>query len=233
MSDDGRFADPARESCALAFSASRVYDLQTVTLTRMSMFAGRLNLVSVLATLSLGGVAHAQSAPVQYWIPGWPAGFSNGYTDGASVESYGNFPGFTGSHDSGFFSRRYSYVSNGLALNSAGLSPLGLSPSTSFGSLTTEGTQFGYKFKSGVALYGGFDTLRTDRGSNAFAAFDSNTSTLPVYSAHGGVEFQPAPNVSLSLGFSYTGQGSDRLDSDIRSPALPGETPSAFISGRR
>jgi hypothetical protein len=175
---------------------------------------------------------NAQTAPVQYWIPGWPAGFS-GSADGAGVESYGNFPGFIGSGDSGFFSRRYSTPSNWSALG-GGFGLQGISPyAASFGALRTEGSEFGYMFKSGVSLYGGFDTLRADRGSNAFAAFDSNSATLPVYSAHGGVAFQPTANTTLSLGFSYTGQGSDRLDSDIRSPALPGETPSAFVSGRR
>jgi len=200
----------------------------------MFMFAVRFSLASVMVALALGApMAHAQTAPVQYWIPGWPVGFSNGSADGSSFESYGNFPGFVGNGDSGFFSRRYSTTSNWSALG-GGLGLQGISPyAASFGSLTTEGTQFGYRFKSGVALYGGFDTLRADRGSSAFAAFDSNSATLPVYSAHGGIEFQPAPNVSLSLGFSYTGQQSDRLDSDIRSPALPGETPSAFTSGRR
>ena len=175
---------------------------------------------------------NAQTAPVQYWIPGWPAGFS-GSADGAGVESYGNFPGFIADGDSGFFSRRYGYTSNWSALG-GGLGLQGISPyAASFGALTAEGSQFGYKFKSGVSLYGGFDTLRADRGSNAFAAFDSNSSNLPIYSAHGGVEFKPSANTTLSFGFSYTGQQSDRLDSDIRSPALPGETPSAFTSGRR
>jgi hypothetical protein len=202
--------------------------------TRMAMFVSRFSPVLMLAALLLGGhMSHAQTAPVQYWIPGWPIGFSNGSTDGASFESYSNFPSFIADGDSGFFSRRYSYTNNWSAFG-GGLGLQGMSPYVaSFGSLTTEGSQFGYKFKSGVSLYGGFDTLRADRGSSAFAAFDSNSSTLPVYSAHGGIEFQPAPNVSLSLGFSYTGQQSDRLDSDLRSPALPGETPSAFTSGRR
>jgi hypothetical protein len=196
------------------------------------MFADRFSL-ALLATLSLGGVAHAQTAPIQYWTPGWPVGFSSGPTDAPSLESYGNFPGFISNGDSGFFSRRYSYTNNWSALG-GGLGLQGISPyAASFGSFTTEGSQFGYKFKSGVSLYGGFDTLRADRGSSAFAAFDSGSSTLPLYSAHGGIEFQPTANTTLSFGFSYTGQQSDRLDSDIRSPALPGETPSAFTSGRR
>jgi len=200
----------------------------------MFMFAVRFSFASVMVALALGApMAHAQTAPVQYWIPGWPVGFNNGSSDAASFESYGNFPTFIGDGDSGFFSRRYSYANNWSALG-GGLGLQGISPyAASFDSLTTEGSQFGYKFKSGVSLYGGFDTLRADRGSNAFAAFDSNSATLPVYSAHGGVAFQPTANTTLSFGFSYTQQGSDRLDSDIRSPALPGETPSAFTSGRR
>jgi hypothetical protein len=200
----------------------------------MSMFAAKLRLVLALATLGVSGhMAHAQTAPVQYWIPGWPVGFSGSSADGTSFESYGNFPGFIASGDSGFFSRRYSYSNSWSALSSSGLGPQGVSPYASFSGLSTDGAEFGYRFKSGMSLYGGFDTLRAERGSSAFAAFDSNAATLPVYSAHGGIAFQPAPNVSLSLGFSYTQQGSDRLDSDIRSPALPGETPSAFTSGRR
>jgi opacity protein-like surface antigen len=158
-----------------------------------------------------------------------------GSDQAVGLDSYGNFPSFDGSgtKDSGFFSRRYSFSNGWANLNGMGLNLQGVSPYGSLGSLTTEGTQFGYKFKSGVALYGGFDTLKYDSGSSAFAAFDSTSGTLPVYSMHGGVEFQPAPNVSLSLGFSYTGQQSGLTDSDITSPALPGATPSAFTSGRR
>jgi hypothetical protein len=57
------------------------------------------------------------------------------------------------------------------------------------------------------------------------------SGTLPGYSAHAGVEFQPAPNVSLSLGVGYT-QQSQRIDSDINSPLLPGAAPFA-LGGRR
>jgi opacity protein-like surface antigen len=56
------------------------------------------------------------------------------------------------------------------------------------------------------------------------------SGTLPGYGAHAGVEFQPAPNLSLSLGVGFT-QQSGRLDSDINSPLLPGASPFAF--GRR
>jgi opacity protein-like surface antigen len=105
-----------------------------------------------------------------------------------------------------------------------------------FGSLYTEGVQFGYNFKnaSGLPLtvYAGFDTLKYNSGiGSPFAPFDSVSGTLPVYSAHAGVEFQPTSNVSLSLGFGYT-QQSGRIDSDINSLSLPGASPFA-ISGRR
>jgi len=70
----------------------------------------------------------------------------------------------------------------------------------------------------------------TDIGG-PFAPFDTMSGTLPGHSAHAGVEFQPTPNVSLSLGFGYT-QQSGRIDSDISSPSLPGASPLA-VSGRR
>jgi hypothetical protein len=208
----------------------------------MAMFASRFSLVLMLAAFGLGGpAAHSQTAPVPYWIPGWPAGFGGDTAVYQRLDSYGNFPGFDaiGTRDSGFFSRSYGFSNNwsalsGVGLGGTGFGMQGVGQYGSLGSLTTEGTQFGYKFKSGVAFYGGFDTLKLDRGgSNAFAAFDSKSAVLPVTRTHAGIEFQPAPNVSLSLGFSYTQQDSERLDSDINSPALPGETPSAFTSGRR
>src|SRR5580704_10681516 len=66
----------------------------------MSMFSSRsgLALVLVLAALGLAGrTAHAQAAPVPYWMPGWPVGFGGNLAAGESSNSYGNFPGFDGS----------------------------------------------------------------------------------------------------------------------------------------
>jgi opacity protein-like surface antigen len=51
------------------------------------------------------------------------------------------------------------------------------------------------------------------------------------YHAHAGLEYQPTPNVSLSLGFGYTQQSSSRVDSDIKSPLLPGASP--VVNGLR
>jgi opacity protein-like surface antigen len=103
-------------------------------------------------------------------------------------------------------------------------------------SLYYEGVQFGYNFQGvgglPVTVYAGLDTLKYNAGiGGAFAPFDSMSGTLPGYSAHAGVEFQPASNVSLSFGVGYT-QQSGRIDSDINSPLLPGASPFAF-GGRR
>jgi hypothetical protein len=47
-----------------------------------------------------------------------------------------------------------------------------------------------------------------------FAPFDTTSGTLPLYRANMGIEFQAAPNLSLSLGVGYT-QAPSRLDSDL------------------
>ena len=57
-----------------------------------------------------------------------------------------------------------------------------------------------------------------------FAPFDTTSGTLPGVRAHAGVEFQPAPNVSLSLGVGYTQQPA-RIDSELNSLVLPGVSP--------
>jgi hypothetical protein len=93
--------------------------------------------------------------------------------------------------------------------------------------------QFAYNFKDTgglpLTVYAGFDTLKYDAGiGGPFAPFDTMSGTLPGYRAHAGVEFQPAPNLSLSLGFGYT-QQPGRIDSN--SLSLPGASPFA-VSGR-
>ena len=208
----------------------------------MSIFSSRLGLVLVLAALCLGGrTAHAQAAPVTYWIPSWPVGFGGNPTAGQNSNTYGNFPSFDGSDARGGFSyMRYNFP-NGWFVGSegggVGLSMNGINQNGAFGniSLYYQGVQFGYKFQNGglpLTVYAGFDTLSYNAGiGGPFAPFDTASGTLPGYSAHAGVEFQPTPNVSLSLGFGYT-QQSGRIDSDINSPSLPGASPFA-VSGRR
>jgi opacity protein-like surface antigen len=53
------------------------------------------------------------------------------------------------------------------------------------------------------------------------------SGTLPGYRAHAGVEFQPAPNLSLSLGVGYTQQSGE-----LNSLSLPGASPLS-LGGRR
>jgi opacity protein-like surface antigen len=200
----------------------------------MSMFAGRLGLALVLAALCLGGrTAYAQAAPVPYWIPSWPIGFGGNMTAGQSSNAYGNFPSFDGSdaRGGGFSYTRYNFPIGGMGLSMSGINQDGASGNIR--SLYYEGVQFGYTFQNApLTVYAGFDTLKYNTGiGGPFAPFDTTSGTLPGYSAHAGVEFQPAPNVSLSLGFGYT-QQSGRIDSDINALSLPGASPFA-VSGRR
>jgi hypothetical protein len=179
---------------------------------------------------------------VQYWTPGWPLGFGGNAIAGQSSNAYGNFPSFDGNdaRGGGFSSIRYNFP-NGWFVGSerGGIGLSGINQSAAFGnfgSLHTEGTQFGYSFKSAYGLpltvYAGFDTLKYDTGvGGPFAPFNATSGTLPGYSAHAGVEFQPASNVSLSFGVGYT-QRSGRIDSDINSTLPPGVSPLAF-GGRR
>jgi hypothetical protein len=204
----------------------------------MSIFTSRLALAFVLAMLCLGGrTAHAQTAPVGYWIPGWSMGLGGGVTDG--LNTYGNFPSFDFSDRGGGFSyARYNF-SNGFFVgsqrNTMGFSGLSQSAFGGLGSIYSEGVQFGYSLKNGggppVTFFAGFDTLKynTGIGSNAFAPFDSKSGTLPVSSAYAGVEFQPTSNLSLSLGVGVV-QQTGRIDSEINS--LPGAS-SFSVGGRR
>ncbi len=210
----------------------------------MSVFSRRLGLAFIVAALCLGGpTAHAQVAPVTYWTPGWPLGFSDNLTTGQGSNAYGNFPSFDGNNaGSGSLSyMRYNFPNGWFVGSERGGMGLGMSGINqyaafgNFGSLYTEGVQFGYSFKnaSGLPLtvYAGFDTLKYNTGfGGPNAPFDSMSGTLPGYSAHAGIEFQPASNLSLSLGVGYT-QQSGRIDSDINSSLLPGASP--FASGGR
>jgi opacity protein-like surface antigen len=209
----------------------------------MSSFSGRLALALVLVTPALGGrTAHAQAAPLTYWTPGWPVGFSDVSVDETS-NTYGKFPGFDGrgARAGGFSYARYNFPNNwfvGSERGAVGLSMSGINQGAgfgNFGSLYTEGMQLGYSFKNSglpLTIYAGFDTLKYNTGlGSPFAPFDATSGTLPGYSAHAGVEIQPTSNLSLSLGVGYT-QQSGRMDSDINSLSLPGASPFG-LGGRR
>jgi opacity protein-like surface antigen len=203
----------------------------------MLNFSGRLALALILTVLCLGGrTAHAQTGPVSYWIPGWPMGFGGDAAASQSPDSYGNFPSFDFSDRGGGFSyARYNFP-NGFFVGSQrsgmGLSGINQNAFGNFGSLYTEGAQFGYSFKDAsglpVTFYAGFDTLKYNTGlGSPFAPFDNVSGTLPAYSVNAGVEFRPTSNLSLSFGASYVQQSGD-----INSLVLPGASPLA-IGGRR
>jgi opacity protein-like surface antigen len=199
------------------------------------MFAGRLGLVFVVAALCLGGrTAHAQSAPLTYWTPGW-LGFGGNLNAGQGANTDGNFAGFDGGGAGGFSSTR-SNLPNGLFVGNerGGMGLSGINQAGAFGSLQTEGVQFGYNFKNApVSVYAGFDTLKYNSGiGGAFSPFDSTSSTVPGYGAHAGVEFKPTSNLSLSLGFGYT-QQSGRLDTDTKSPSLSNTSQVDLVGGWR
>jgi opacity protein-like surface antigen len=123
-------------------------------------------------------------------------------------------------------------TSSGAGLNWSGINQAGAFGN--FGSLRYEGVQAGYNFGSTgglpVTVYAGFDTLKYNSGiGGPFAPFDTKSGTLPGYRANAGIEFQPAPNLSLSFGVGYV-QQSGNIDSEIN--ALPGAS-SIIPSGRR
>ena len=184
----------------------------------------------MLAALCLGaGTASAQTADVTY--SSWPVGFHSNLTVGQSANSYGSFAGFDGSAARGGFSTMRYHFPNGWFVGGGtggmGFGMNGISQASAFGSsLYTEGAQVGYKFQNApVTVYAGFDTLKYNTGiGSPFAPFDTTSGTLPGYRAHAGIEFSPAPNLSLSLGVGYT-QAPARSDSDLNSLGLPGAAP--------
>jgi opacity protein-like surface antigen len=205
------------------------------------MFAGRLSLVFLIAALCLGGrAAQAQSNAMTYWSPGW-LGFGGNLNAGQDANTQPGFANFDGG-GAGGFSSRYNF-SNGWFVGNerggmgsglgSGLGLSGINQAGAFGSLQTEGVQFGYTFKnSAVSVYGGFDNLKYNPGIGAaFSPFDSTSSTAG-YGAHAGVEFRPTSNLSLSLGFGYT-QQSGRPDTDTKSPSLSNASQIDLVGGVR
>ena len=158
--------------------------------------------------------AHAQAAPVAYWLPNWPIGFGGNLIDGPASNAYANFPSFdrNGARTGGV-SQRYNF-SNGWFVGSeaGGMGLNGIGPNAAFGNLrglSYEGVQVGYNFQAAgnlpVTFHAGFNSLKYDAGiGNPFTSFD--TSATQGYSVNAGVEFQPASNLSLSLGVGYTQQ---------------------------
>jgi len=204
------------------------------------MVSRTTGLAIVVAALSLGArTAHAQTNPLTYWTPGWPVGFGGGVAVEEVADTYGNFPSFDASRGGGFSYTRYNFSNGWFVGNEGGMGLNGIGGAFSgVPSIYTEGVQFGYNFQKSyglpVSVYAGFDNLKYNPLiGGSLGAFDSTSATLPGYSAHAGIEFKPASNISLSFGMGYAQQSSGRTDSDINSALLPGASPSAFTSGRR
>ena len=165
------------------------------------MLSNRLGFALVLAALCLGGrTAHAQAAPVTYWMPSWPIGFGGIPAVGPSSNTYGNFPGFDGSDaGAGGVSHMRHNFPNGwfVGAEGGGIGCERHQPGRSvrqFPLALLQGVQFGYNFQNAavtLTVYAGFDTMKYDAGNGGpFASFDTTSGTLPGYSAHAGVEFR-------------------------------------------
>jgi opacity protein-like surface antigen len=196
----------------------------------MSSLAGSCGLAALLAVLCLGGApAHAQVAPLSYWIPGGAFGF--GGSAGQSSDTYGNFPSFDASGRTNFANGFFVGSQRG-NLNWSGLNQTG--PAGNFSALSYDSSQFGYNTKTAgglpVTFFAGFDTLKYGNGIGSSVAPLTSGAT-PGYGAFAGVEFKPTSNLSLTFGAGFTQQDSGRMDSDIRSNMLPGESPA--LSGLR
>jgi hypothetical protein len=206
----------------------------------MFMVSGRLGLALVLAALCLGArTVHSQSAPVKYWNPSWALGLGGNTWDmGQSQTANGNSFSFNATDAlGGGFSYTQTKFPNGFFIGAASggtsLSMTGM-PDNVFGTSAYQGAQFGYDFRADHGLplkvYGGVDALKytTPGLGTPFTSYDPLSSTVSGYHAHAGVEFQAAPNLSLSLGVGYTElQRRAGSDSNSLAPTDP-TTPSAF-----
>lgn len=163
---------------------------------------------------------------MQYWIPGGPFGF--GGSTVPSAGAYGNFPSFNAGDASGGYEFRPGFFV-GSQHGNLGLSGLNLSaPAGNFSALSFDSTQFGYNIKTAggmpVTFFGGFSAMKYGDGIGSSLA-PLTSSAGPGYSAFAGVEFKPTSNLSLSIGAGVVQSDGSRMDSDIRSNMLPGESP--------
>jgi opacity protein-like surface antigen len=191
----------------------------------------------LLAASWLGGpTAHAQSAPLSYWTPGWPLGFGGHPAGGEDTNTYANFPGFDGTSantrfnfgNGWFVGSARSDLGTGLRMGLSGIGQAG-----ALGSFQTDGVQFGYNLKNApVTFYAGFDTLKYNPGlGGVVAPFNSTSSSVGGYGINAGVEFRPTSNLSLQLGVGFA-QQSNSVDTDTRTPALSNASQYDLVGGR-
>ncbi|MGX1104855.1 MULTISPECIES: hypothetical protein [Bradyrhizobium] len=203
----------------------------------MTTLVSKLGLaIAGLALCLSGQQASAQAGPVRYWTPGSLFGFGGSLADGQKADTYGNFPSFDAAGAQG---GDFSYLNGrpdgwfaGSEGGRVGWNALG--QSAAFGSLEYQGAQFGYNFRgvgnTPVTFFAGFDTLKYNPpgAGGPLAPFSGNPGVNAGYSARAGLEFRPTSNLSLSFGASFTQQGAERMDSDIHSQLLPGQSPVLF-----
>jgi len=203
----------------------------------MSIISGRPGFAFALTLLGLGApAAHAQSNSLPSWTSGWQSGVASGASAAPGANPYAPLLAFGGSETAGGnFSSRYNFE-NGWFVGSergSGFGVNGFTPGawSNLGSLSYEGTQFGYNFKnSPVSLYAGFDTVKYNNAiGNPLAGFDSTSNATSGYAVRAGVEVRPTSNLSLSVGASFT-QPPTGIDSGGFN-SVPGATSFAF--GRR
>lgn len=159
-------------------------------------------------------------------MPGGSFGF--GGSVGQSSDTYGNFPSFNAGSADGHYGFRPGFFM-GSERGNLGLSGFSqTAPASNSSALSYEGTQFGYNTKTAagmpVTFFAGFDTLKYGNGIGSSLAPLTSGAT-PGYGAFAGIEFKPMSNLSLSFGAGFTQQQSGRMDSDINSSLLPGESP--------
>ncbi|WP_194471010.1 hypothetical protein [Bradyrhizobium sp. CCBAU 51753] len=204
----------------------------------MSIFASKSGLAMLLAALCLGGQqAHAQADPVRYWTPGSLFGFGGSLADAQKADTYGNFPSFGDSSAQGGNAWLNANRPDGWFMGSEGgrFGWNGFGRSGAFGSYEYQGAQVGYNFKSGdgsspVTFFAGFDSLKYNPpgAGGPLAPFSGSSSANAGYAVRGGVEFRPTSNLSLSIGASFAQPQAERMDSDINSQLLPGQSPLFF-----
>ncbi len=186
------------------------------------MTNGSFNRFSVLrggaiaALVLLAPAGHAQVAPVPYLASVGPFG----------LNGTGNSQDWGAAPDEDGFRKGFSFRSFSMPVSAFGSGSAFTAQTFNLSGLTFDGAQYGYSFKGvgdmPVTLFGGVNTLRTnpDVFTSLVAPGFERGNTLST-AVNAGVEFKPAPNVSLSFSAGYV-QPSAPVDTDLRSQILSG-----------
>lgn len=183
----------------------------------------RLCGIAFAASIALAPASHAQVAPVPYLS----AAGSFGFGGTVDTDYFGNAPDEDGFRK-GFSVSSYSTPISGLGGRSF-FGSVG-APAFTLSGLTSEGAQYGYSFRGvgdmPMTLFGGVNAIRTapDVFTSLVTPGFERTNTLAT-GFNAGIEFKPAPNVSLSLSGSFV-QPSATTDTDLRSQLISSQQPS-------